>query len=86
MGAKESIGVDIGGTNIRAARISGEGDILAFTSQKVFREREPLLKEIQTCISEMITDRTEGIGIGVAGRISVPEAKVLTAGIWIYGT
>ena len=80
MGAKESIGVDIGGTNIRAARISREGDILAFTSQKVFREREPLLKEIQTCISEMITDRTEGIGIGVAGRISVPEAKVLTAG------
>ena len=80
MDARESIGVDIGGTNIRAARISAEGDILAFTSKKVFREREPLLKEIQACIAEMITDRTEGIGIGVAGRISVPEAKVLTAG------
>ena len=80
MNTKESIGVDIGGTNIRVARISREGDILAFVSQKVSRERKPLLDEIQTCIAKMITAETQGIGIGVAGRVSVPEAKVLTAG------
>ena len=77
-----SIGVDLGGTNLRAAAISRSGKILEKIAAGVhpLDGRETLLAEMTAAIHDLRsrwgTSRMAGIGIGVPGFILLEEGVV----------
>jgi glucokinase len=75
-----AIGVDIGGTNIRAARISTTGQIFNKKIIAGSRDRETAIDLIKNLIREMDGDDVVAIGIGVPGRVDAQVGKVLSGG------
>ncbi len=79
---KNYIGVDIGGTNIRAARVSSAGEILelvvadslAKASAEVIMEN--MIKTIQRLA---IDQETVGIGIGIPGPVDTKAGRITLA-------
>ena len=75
-----AIGIDIGGTNLRAARVSSIGEILEFRSEPITRDPERVLERIGA-LCEALDDRSvAGIGIGVPGRVDACARAVLSGG------
>jgi glucokinase len=70
---KFAIGIDLGGTNLRVALVSEEGEI-------VRKIRKPTTEKVIDLISESIREipyeRIEGIGLGTAGVIGRRTGKV----------
>lgn len=75
-----TIGVDIGGTNIRAARISPSGEILRKKIVAGSRDRPSAIKIITDLISDMDAPDVIAIGIGVPGRVDAKTGMVLSGG------
>ena len=75
-----TIGVDIGGTNIRAARISPSGEILRKKIVAGSRDRPTAIKLITDLISDMDAPDVIAIGIGVPGRVDAKTGMVLSGG------
>ena len=80
--AEYAIGVDLGGTNLRAAVISREGKILekiAVSTNPQFG-RESLLSEMVTAINDLRSrwggGELAGIGLGVPGFILLKEGVI----------
>lgn len=71
-----AIGIDLGGTNLRAALISREGDII----KKI---KEPssgdVLESLYRVVESVYTDDVAGIGIGVAGLVDRKGGAVITS-------
>ena len=67
----ELIGVDIGGTNIKAGNIF-ESRIIKTHYMPVNREssEEKILKDLVYCIDQVITENCEKIGLGVPGVLN----------------
>ncbi|HWB86772.1 MAG TPA: ROK family protein [Bryobacteraceae bacterium] len=80
--AEYSIGVDLGGTNLRAAAIDSAGRILDKTtgSTKFEEGREAVLDDIVGSVAKLRElhggDRLVGIGIGVPGFIQLKEGII----------
>ncbi|HUJ23465.1 MAG TPA: ROK family protein [Bryobacteraceae bacterium] len=80
--AEYSIGVDLGGTNLRAAAITRDGSILDKTacSTNPSHGREALLGEMVAAIDElrsrMGTHDLAGIGLGIPGFILLKEGVI----------
>jgi glucokinase len=80
--AEYSIGVDLGGTNLRAAAITREGKILEKISVPTnpLMGRESLLREMVTGIADLRsrwgTDGLAGIGLGIPGFILLKEGVI----------
>jgi glucokinase len=80
-----SIGVDLGGTNLRAAVVDQNGNLLAQTSASTSPEkgREHVIGEIVEAIqqlrSQQIDGRFAGVGIGVPGFILMDEGVILNS-------
>ena len=78
-----SIGVDLGGTNLRAAAISREGEVLDKISGKteLSAGRDAVISDIVTAIvtlRERLSDhRLAGVGIGVPGFILMEEGLIV---------
>ncbi len=74
MSKNYAIGIDIGGTNLRAALISGAGEVI----KKV---KEPsagnVLENLQNAVRSLHTDDVAGIGIGIAGLLDRKKGIVL---------
>jgi glucokinase len=74
-----AIGVDIGGTNIRAARVTPDGRLNGL--RKVRTDASPdataLVLEL---VGGLLTDDVAGIGIGIPGRLDRDGTTVLSAG------
>jgi glucokinase len=70
---KFAIGIDLGGTNLRVALVSEEGEI-------VRKIRKPTSEQVIDLISESIREipyeRVEGIGLGTAGVIGRRTGRV----------
>ncbi len=71
-----SIGVDLGGTNLRVAAVSADGEVLqkVTTSTKVALGRDHVIQEMTDAIRELAaqfqhTGRLAGVGIGIPGII-----------------
>jgi glucokinase len=77
---QQTIGVDIGGTNIRAARISAAGEILCKKVAGGSRDREMAIGMIIGLIREMDGPDIAAIGIGVPGRTNARTGEVLSGG------
>lgn len=71
------IGVDLGGTNVRAGRVA-DGTILQEANRKVSSDaaEEIILEEIADTIQEVMTSETTAIGIGVPSVVDVKSGVV----------
>ncbi len=78
-----SIGVDLGGTNLRAATVDQDGQILAQVSASTSPEkgRDYVIGELVDCIQELRAKQTEGrfagVGIGVPGFILIDKGIIV---------
>jgi len=75
-----SIGIDIGGTSLRAARISGTGEILKRVSEKSAPDPELVLGRIADMVRLLDTPDVKAIGVGVPGRVDARRGAVLSGG------
>ncbi|GLS38353.1 hypothetical protein GCM10010869_39470 [Mesorhizobium tianshanense] len=75
-----AIGIDIGGTNLRAARISGTGEILDRVSEKSAPDPELVLSRIAEMVRRLDSPEVAAIGIGVPGRVDARRRAVLSGG------
>ena len=74
-----TIGVDIGGTNIRAARVARDGRLSGLL--KVRTDSQPDAVELVSDLCARLSgDDVEAIGIGIPGRLSRDGATVLSSG------
>jgi glucokinase len=75
-----AIGVDIGGTNLRAARISSQGEILEKVSEKSDSNPEIALARIINLIRRVDGPAVKAVGIGIPGRVDPRQRAVLSGG------
>jgi len=81
--ADYSIGVDLGGTNLRAAAIGSSGDILAKISgiAKLSEGRETVVADMVESIVKLRQQcgdrRLKGVGIGVPGFIDLDKGYIV---------
>lgn len=77
---RTAIGIDIGGTNIRAARVASDGTILARARAESSFDPAVVLDRVETLIGEVDDRSVQGIGIGVPGQVEHPTRRVLSGG------
>jgi glucokinase len=75
-----AIGIDIGGTHTRAARISSAGKILKHQSCSTARSAEDMLAILEHFIETLREPSTPAIGIGVPGRVDARSQRILSGG------
>jgi glucokinase len=75
-----AIGVDVGGTNIRAARISNGGVIHEWKAQPTAGKPHLVAAQILEQIRSLIDGTVGAIGIGLPGRVDSARARVLSGG------
>lgn len=75
-----AIGVDIGGTNLRVARVAADGTILARARRESARDPAEVLARLIALIAEVDTPEVVGIGVGVPGRVDFARRAVLGGG------
>jgi glucokinase len=78
-----AIGLDLGGTNFRAAAIDRQGKILERISGPTGGSREAILGGMVTAIERLREnrrgDQLAGIGVAIAGFIHIEKGLILTA-------
>lgn len=74
------LGLDIGGTNIRAARVDGEGRVLDRRSVPSPRDAEAVTRLCIDLVAEMGSTATASVGIGVPGQVDFAAQEVLSGG------
>lgn len=75
-----AIGIDVGGTNMRAARISPSGEILKKHSIAGSRDPSVALDLIKDLVREMDGDGARAIGIGIPGRVDGWTGEIISGG------
>ncbi|MBZ9748160.1 ROK family protein [Mesorhizobium sp. CO1-1-7] len=75
-----AIGIDIGGTNLRAARISCTGEFLERLSEKSAPDPELVLGRIADMVRLLDAPDVAAIGVGVPGRVDARRGAVLSGG------
>jgi len=70
---KYAIGIDLGGTNLRVALVSEDGEI----ARKIKKpSSEPVLDAVLSAVDEIKQTEIVGIGLGVAGLINRKQGRV----------
>lgn len=77
---RAAIGIDIGGTHLRAARVSEAGEVLKPRRIATRRAAEAVLEDCLRLIAELRTPEVAAIGIGVPGRVDAERRAVLSGG------
>jgi glucokinase len=80
MTGSEAIGVDIGGTNLRLARIDASGAILDTRAERVAGDGAFVAERVRRLCHEMLTDAVGSIGIGIPGRVDFSARQALSGG------
>src|SRR5450755_4142336 len=75
-----AIGLDIGGTGIRAARVTASGRILAETSEATAKSASLVIGQIDRLIANLDHPSATAIGIGVPSRVDHHTGEVFTGG------
>lgn len=76
MQKRNAIGIDLGGTNLRVALVSGDGEIVKKIKKP---SSEKILDVIVRTIDEIGLDGSAGIGMGVAGLIDRKRGRVYSS-------
>jgi len=75
-----SVGVDVGGTNIRAARIDRTGRLLELMIEPVVADRDGFAAQLLRLIGAVADRQTRGVGIGIPGRVDARTGVIRSAG------
>lgn len=67
----QTIGIDLGGTNIRAGLVNGK-ELSGIISERINKQAkaEEIVEQLFAVIEKLITDNTAAIGIGVPGLVN----------------
>ena len=74
----EAIGVDVGGTRIRVARVTPDGIARDLVIEAVDRTREGFARQFARLVGGARRAGTAGVGVGIPGRVR--DGAVLSAG------
>lgn len=74
MSKKYAIGIDLGGTNLRVALVSGDGRIIRKIKTPTSEE---ILDSIFKATGDLFSDDIEGIGLGIAGIVDRKSGRIL---------
>ncbi len=77
---QNAIGIDIGGTKIRAARIAPDGKILQRLIEPTDKSPAKLVTQIEHLVEQVANPKTIAIGIGIPGRVNAITREVLSGG------
>ena len=75
-----AIGVDIGGTNIRAARISSSGEVLEWATHPTASQPLLVSAQIGDLVRSLDSENVKAIGIGIPGRVDARGGRALSGG------
>lgn len=75
-----AIGIDIGGTNIRAGRVTRTGELLDWTSERTAADPALVVQQISRLASSLLRPEVVAIGIGIPGRVNAHTGAVLSGG------
>jgi predicted NBD/HSP70 family sugar kinase len=67
--ADSAIGVDVGGTRIRAARIGADGQVLDHRPEPTDRTRDGFCAQIRRLVAALRDDDRRAVGVGLPGRV-----------------
>lgn len=73
------IGVDIGGTNVRAARVDAAGRVHERRKVSTDANTEPVNLVIELC-RELLDEEVAAVGIGIPGRLDHERRTILSSG------
>lgn len=76
----QAIGIDVGGTNLRAARVADDGRILAAARLSTRRDGHAVLEDCLTLIAGLMTPEVRGIGIGLPCRVDPIRRRIAPGG------
>jgi len=80
MAAAQAIGIDIGGTHIRAACVARDGRILARAAAPSSPDAHTVRATCLALVAQVRSPSVQAIGIGVPGQVHVASRKVLSGG------
>ena len=75
-----AIGIDIGGTKIRAARIAADGTIQDSAVLATGQSPAAVIAQIEALFGKFADARTLATGIGVPGRVDASTGRILSGG------
>lgn len=79
---KKYIGIDLGGTNVRVAKVTADGEILAEVKSPSYAQDGPskVMENLIRCIKEIEGYKDcAGIGVGVPGPVDTTKGVMLMA-------
>lgn len=79
---KKYIGIDLGGTNVRVAKVTADGEILAEVKSPSYAQDGPskVMENLISCIKEIEGYKDcAGIGVGVPGPVDTTKGVMLMA-------
>lgn len=79
MATATAIGIDIGGTRLRAARITA-GVIEARATAPSSRDPREVMARVLDLVAQICTDQVAALGIGVPGQVHALTRRVLSGG------
>jgi glucokinase len=78
--SRTAIGLDIGGTHLRAARVAADGRIEAHRSLPTRRDASAVLADALRLIGELRSPEVGAIGVGAPGQVDGERREVLSGG------
>lgn len=78
--AVTAVGIDIGGTNLRAARVTATGRVVARSRAASDPDPETVLERLFALVAEVDDPSVVAIGVGVPGRVDFGQRAVLSGG------
>jgi glucokinase len=75
-----TIGIDIGGTNLRAARIASDGSIEERISERITRNPQVVTERVIELVRKLDRADVVAVGVGIPGRVDARHNVVLSGG------
>lgn len=76
----QAIGIDVGGTHLRAARVDGAGAILAEARRPCDRRPEAVLRDVLALVEEVRAPGVAALGVGLPSRVDAAAREVFPGG------
>ncbi|NHF72335.1 ROK family protein [Paracoccus xiamenensis] len=79
-GPENTLGVDVGGTHIRVARIARDGTMHGCVIEAVRHDRAGFSAQLLRLIDDLRDPGSVAVGIGIPGRVEGATQRILSAG------
>jgi glucokinase len=77
---RQAIGIDVGGTGIRGARVAASGDVLEYLGEPTAGSPQAVVAQIDDLIAKLDAGGVEAIGIGAPSRVDFKTARISPGG------